>query len=77
MIRDRPLMVGAMGLTGLTPGRLGILLRRSAREWSSLAFACTHCGFQFVTQSLIILPQSLIILPQPFQFLLKPLPLIF
>jgi hypothetical protein len=41
MIRDRPLMVGAMGLTGLAPRRLGIVLRLAARERSGLAFGGT------------------------------------
>jgi hypothetical protein len=38
MIRDRPLMVSAMGLSGLAPRRLGIVLGRAARERSGLAF---------------------------------------
>ena len=69
-IRDRPLMMGAVRLTGLTARRFGIVLRLAAREWSSLAFASAHCGFQFVAQSLILFPQSL-------QFLVKALLLIF
>src|SRR6266571_9536850 len=41
MIRDRPLMMGAMGLTGLAPRTLGIALRLAARERSGLAFGGT------------------------------------
>ncbi len=70
MLRDRPLMVGAMGLTGLAPRRFGIVLRLAARERSGLAFASTQRGFQFVAQSLILLPQAL-------QFLVKSLLLPF
>jgi len=69
MIRDRPLMVGAMGLTGLAPRRLGIILRLAARERSGLAFAGAHRGFQFVAQPLILFPQTL-------QFLLQAPPFI-
>jgi len=41
MIRDRSLMMGAMGRTGLATRRLGIILGLAARERSGLAFGGT------------------------------------
>src|SRR5712691_1817933 len=45
MIRDRPLIVGAVGLTGLAPGSLGMVLRLAARERSGLALGSPLCRF--------------------------------